>query len=72
MTLFEEEKQAFKLKEHPDGSFWLRSDGSTYYVSVTPLTLYSRNAPFSDEQWALAGTVQASNLFHFPGNCYVF
>ncbi len=62
---FEEEKQAFKLKEHPDGSFWLRSDGSTYYVSVTPLTLYSRNAPFSDEQWALAGTVQASNLFHF-------
>ena len=52
MTLFEEEKQAFKLKEHPDGSFWLRSDGSTYYVSVTPLTLYSRNAPFSDEQWA--------------------
>lgn len=65
MTLFEEEKQAFKLKEHPDGSFWLRSDGSTYYVSVTPLTLYSRNAPFSDEQWALAGTVQASNLFHF-------
>ena len=65
MTFFEEEKQAFTLKEHPDGSFWLRSDGSTYYVSVTPLTLYSRNAPFSDEQWALAGTVKASNLFCF-------
>ena len=65
MPPVEELKQAFTLKGHSDGSYWMRFDGSTYYVSVTPLTLYSRNAPFSDEQWILAGAVKASNLFYF-------
>lgn len=68
MPLSTKEKQVFTLEERSDTSFWMRFDGSTYYVAVTPLTLYSRNAPFSDEQWMLAGAVKTSNLFYFSSH----
>ena len=36
-----------------------------YIASVYPLTLYNKNAPFSDEQWLLVGIVQDKNLYAF-------
>ena len=39
--------------------------GSAYISSIVPLELYSRNAPFSNEQWCLVGVVPTSHLFAF-------
>ena len=36
-----------------------------YIASVSPLDLYSRNAPFSGEHWLLVGSVPAVQLFAF-------
>lgn len=36
-----------------------------YIASVSPLNLYSRNAPFSGEHWLLVGSVPAVQLFAF-------
>lgn len=58
-------KQVFTLEKRSDDSYWMRYDGTSYYVSVSPLTLYSRNAPFSSEQWMVCGAVTTSNLFYF-------
>ena len=38
---------------------------SLYIASVSPLNLYSRNAPFSGEHWLLVGSVPAVQLFAF-------
>jgi len=39
-----------------------------YYAAAHPLTLYSRNAPFSNEQWFLMGAVREKTLFAFSTN----
>jgi len=39
-----------------------------YIASVYPLTLYNKNAPFSDEQWLLVGIVQDKNLYAFTNH----
>ena len=39
-----------------------------YIASVYPLTLYNKNAPFSDEQWLLVGIVQDKNLYVFTNH----
>ena len=36
-----------------------------YIASVSPLNLYSRNAPFSGEHWLLVGSVPEAQLFAF-------
>ncbi len=61
-------KQVFTLEKRSDDSYWLRYDKNSYYVAVSTLTLYSRNAPFSNEQWILAGAVKTSNLFYFSSH----
>ena len=43
----------------------LTLEDKTSYSYAAPLTLYSRNAPFSHEQWYLVGTVPAEQLFEF-------
>ena len=43
---------------------YLFSD-ALYIASVSPLDLYSRNAPFSGEHWLLVGSVPAVQLFAF-------
>ena len=39
-----------------------------YYAAVCTLSVYNKNAPFSDEQWLLAGTVEENNLFAFSNH----
>lgn len=43
---------------------YLFSD-ALYIASVSPLNLYSRNAPFSGEHWLLVGSVPEAQLFAF-------
>lgn len=44
---------------------WFRFENQDYYAAMQPLTLYNRNAPFSDEKWLLVGTTSSSVLFAF-------
>ena len=44
---------------------WLTLRNKDYYAVALPITLYSRNAPFSNEKWLLVGTVRSSILFRF-------
>lgn len=46
-------------------SYYTVQNGTKYYVALEPLTFYSRNAPFSSEQWILIGTVSTRTLFAF-------
>ena len=48
-----------------DKCYRMSQDGSAYISSIVPLELYSRNAPFSNEQWCLVGVVPTSHLFAF-------
>lgn len=48
-----------------DSSKPLTLEDKTSYSYAAPLTLYSRNAPFSNEQWYLVGTVPTEELFTF-------
>ena len=48
-----------------DGDYWIRTDNRRYYAAITSLSLYSRNAPFADEKWFLAGCVEEMSLFSF-------
>lgn len=46
----------------------LMLEDETSYSYAAPLTLYSQNAPFSNEQWYLVGTVPTGELFEFSAN----
>lgn len=46
----------------------LMLEDETSYSYAAPLTLYSRNAPFSHEQWYLVGTVPTAQLFEFSAS----
>ena len=46
-------------------SYQFTVDHTDYTSTLTKLELYSRNAPFSGEQWALIGAVPASKLYAF-------
>lgn len=48
-----------------DGDYWLNVDGHRYYAATAPLSLYSKNAPFSNEKWFVAGCVEETSLFSF-------
>lgn len=61
-----ESEDAVKVEMNgPDGGM-TRFNGWRYYASVTPLSLYSRNAPFSEgSNWMLVGVVSTTKLFEF-------
>ena len=44
-------------------SYFTVQNGTNYYVALEPLTLYSKNAPFSSDHWVLIGTVDESHLY---------
>lgn len=46
-------------------SYYTVQNGTEYYIALEPMTFYSRNAPFSSEQWMLIGTVSERQLFAF-------
>ena len=48
-----------------EGGSWLELNGKRYYMVLEPLQLYNRNAPFADEKWFLAGTMEQSVLLTF-------
>lgn len=54
-----------KLKKNNYGDYELNLAGNKYCMAVNPLQLYSRNAPFSGEQWVLIGAVETGQLFSF-------
>lgn len=47
---------------------WIELEKQWYYAVAEPLSFYSRNAPFSNEQWQLVGIVKESTLFEFSSN----
>ena len=50
------------------GECWLTLRNKNYYAVALPITLYSRNAPFSNERWLLIGAVSSKVLFAFADN----
>ena len=46
-------------------SYEFTVQNTSYAAAVIPLELYSRNAPFSGEQWALIGAVPTVRLYAF-------
>ena len=53
-----------RCERRADGC-WLNLHKRDYYAVAMPISLYSRNAPFSNEKWLLVGTVRSSILFRF-------
>ena len=49
-------------------SYWFDLDGERQYVALREMSLYSRNAPFSNEHWVLMGVVGSDALFSFSDN----
>lgn len=62
------ESEKLKLQKNFYGDYLLKLNGKKYYATLKPLQLYSRNAPFFDEQWVLIGTVEMGQLFSFSGH----
>ena len=56
-----------RCERRADGC-WLNLHKQDYYAVAMPLSLYSRNAPFSDEHWILIGAVNSQTLFAFARN----
>lgn len=48
-----------------EGDAWLELGSKRYYTVLEPLQLYNRNAPFTNEQWFLAGAMEQSVLLAF-------
>lgn len=48
-----------------EGDDWLELGSKRYYTVLEPLQLYNRNAPFTNEQWFLAGAMEQSVLLAF-------
>ena len=56
-----------RCERRADGC-WLNLHKRDYYAVAMPISLYSRNAPFSDERWLLIGAVNSMTLFAFALN----
>ena len=56
------------LNEEEYGNYQARVAAQDYYFVAYPLQLYNKNAPFSDEQWLLIGTVARNQLFSFTSH----
>ena len=56
----------FTVDMQSESGGWTRFGGWRCYASVVPLSLYSRNAPFSEgSHWMLVGTVSTTRMFAF-------
>ena len=60
--------QTLLLKPSKRGGYQSDSPLGLCHAAVAPLTLYNRNAPFSNERWLLIGTVNSKVLFAFADN----
>jgi len=60
--------QALLLKPSKRGGYQSDSSLGLCHAAVAPLTLYNRNAPFSNEQMLLIGSVPVSALYAFSGD----
>ena len=63
----EEPASMMRCERRADGC-WLNLHKRDYYAVAMPISLYSRNAPFSDEHWLLIGAVNSQTLFAFAQN----
>lgn len=59
--------QTLLLKPSKRGGYQSDSPLGLCHTAVAPLTLYNRNAPFSNEQMLLIGSVPVSALYAFSG-----
>lgn len=59
--------QTLLLKPSKRGGYQSDSSLGLCHAAVAPLTLYNRNAPFSNEQMLLIGSVPVSALYAFSG-----
>ena len=50
------------------GGYAVTQAGTDYTVSLTPLSLYSRNAPFDSQHWYVMGAVPTDILFAFSSH----
>lgn len=57
--------ESLTLRLHSAHTHRYLFSNALYIASVSPLNLYSRNAPFSGEHWLLVGSVPAVQLFAF-------
>lgn len=80
----EETKVQITISSSPDSSFYpsdtlalhttrgsgvtFTNAGAEYYGRAVPLSLYSRNAPFSGEKWFLLGAAPTRQLYLFSHN----
>lgn len=55
---------SLKLTKSSDG-YTFNHDGITYFASAEPLQLYSNNAPFESDRWAIVGAVPTQELYRF-------
>ena len=60
--------QTLLLKPSKHGGYQSDSPLGLCHAAVAPLTLYNRNAPFSNEQMLLIGSVPVSALYAFSGD----
>lgn len=60
--------QTLLLKPSKRGGYQSDSSLGLCHAAVAPLTLYNRNAPFSNEQMLLIGSVPVSALYAFSGD----
>lgn len=60
--------QTLLLKPSKRGGYQSDSPLGLCHAAVVPLTLYNRNAPFSNEQMLLIGSVPVSALYAFSGH----
>ena len=63
----EEPASMMRCERRADGC-WLNLHKRDYYAVAMPISLYSRNAPFSEEHWLLIGAVNRQTLFAFAQN----
>lgn len=60
----------FTVDMQSESGGWTRFGGWRCYASVVPLSLYSRNAPFSEgSHWMLVGTVSTTGCSRFRAAC---
>ena len=53
------------LSQSTYGGWTVHQGGTDYNVSLSPLTLYNRNAPFENQRWYVLGAVPSGRLFAF-------
>lgn len=61
-------QQPLRLQIGPGEGVSFAMNGESYYGRAVPLSLYSRNAPFSGEHWVLLGAVSTQILYQFSHN----